>query len=46
MYFYLGFSFLGFGVVDKQMINLFEGSKDFGCSIFILVDREVQACFK
>ena len=41
MSFYLIFSFVGFRIVNKRMINLFKGNKDFRFANFICLDREV-----
>ena len=38
MRFYLTFGFLGFKVVKKRTVNLFNGSEDFGFSNFIWLD--------
>ena len=40
------FEFLGFKAVDKQTMNLVEGSEDFGFSNSVLLDREVYTCLK
>ena len=41
MRFYLIFSFFRFKGADKQMMNLFKGSDDFGFSNFIWLDRDI-----
>ena len=41
MCFYLTFGFLGFKVINKRTMNLFEGSEDFRFSNLICLDWEV-----
>ena len=42
MRFYLTFGFLNFKVVNKRMMNLLEGSKDFEFPNFIWIEKSIN----